>query len=187
MFYQWSVVITDITPHVASHHFPDIKVHGANMGPTWVLSAPDGPHVGPINLAIKVVLPGVLCMFYQWNLVTANTTIHIAFHHLFFPLSVALVLGTVLPPVTSHTDPFRVLRSCKGIHPRPFSITLDVETSLQLHERLLRHGIPELFPKPTAIPSQIRIGSEIDPHFLVQILWWNVFAKNDDQVIRSFL
>ena len=25
------------------------------MGPTWVLSAPDGPHVGPINLAIRVV------------------------------------------------------------------------------------------------------------------------------------
>ena len=29
------------------------KVHGANMGPTWVLSAPDGPHVGPMNLAIR--------------------------------------------------------------------------------------------------------------------------------------
>ena len=25
--------------------FPDSKVHGPNMGPTWVLSAPDGPHV----------------------------------------------------------------------------------------------------------------------------------------------
>ena len=34
---------------------PDNKVHGANMGPTWVLSAPDGPHVGPMNLAIRVV------------------------------------------------------------------------------------------------------------------------------------
>ena len=31
---------------------PDSKVHGANIGPTWVLSAPDGPHVGPMNLAI---------------------------------------------------------------------------------------------------------------------------------------
>ena len=29
---------------------PDSKVHGANMGPTWVLSAPDGPHVGPWTL-----------------------------------------------------------------------------------------------------------------------------------------
>ena len=32
---------------------PDSKVHGANMGPTWVLSAPAGPHVGPTNLAIR--------------------------------------------------------------------------------------------------------------------------------------
>ena len=32
---------------------PDSKIHGANMGPTWVLSAPDGPHVGPMNLAIR--------------------------------------------------------------------------------------------------------------------------------------
>ena len=24
------------------------------MGPTWVLSAPDGPHVGPMNLVIRV-------------------------------------------------------------------------------------------------------------------------------------
>ena len=31
---------------------PDSKVYGVNMGPTWVLSAPDGPHVGPMNLAI---------------------------------------------------------------------------------------------------------------------------------------
>ena len=34
--------------------YPDSKAHGANMGPTWVLSAPDGPHVGPMNLAIRV-------------------------------------------------------------------------------------------------------------------------------------
>ena len=33
---------------------PDNNVHVANMGSTSVLSAPDGPHVGPINLAIRV-------------------------------------------------------------------------------------------------------------------------------------
>ena len=32
---------------------PDTKVHGANMRPTWVLPAPDGPHVGPMNLVIR--------------------------------------------------------------------------------------------------------------------------------------
>ena len=31
----------------------DSKVYGANMGLTWVLTAPDGPHVGPMNLAIR--------------------------------------------------------------------------------------------------------------------------------------
>ena len=38
---------------------PDSKVHVANMGPTWVLSAPDGPHAGPMNLATSVI--------QQWN------------------------------------------------------------------------------------------------------------------------
>ena len=31
---------------------PDSKIHGANMGPTWVLMAPGGPHVGHTNIAI---------------------------------------------------------------------------------------------------------------------------------------
>ena len=42
---------------VLSHGYPDSKVYGTNMGPTWVLSAPDGPHVGPMNLAIRVYKP----------------------------------------------------------------------------------------------------------------------------------
>ena len=37
----------------AEHDIPDNKVHEANMGHTWVLSAPAGPHVGPMNLAIR--------------------------------------------------------------------------------------------------------------------------------------
>ena len=31
----------------------DSKVHGTNMVSTWVLSAPDGPHVNPMNLVIR--------------------------------------------------------------------------------------------------------------------------------------
>ena len=45
--YNW--IISDVMPYS-----PDSKVHGANMGPTWVLSAPDGPHVGLMNLAIRI-------------------------------------------------------------------------------------------------------------------------------------
>ena len=42
--------------NIFPNDFPDSKFHGANMGPAWVLSAPDGPHVGPMNLAIRVTV-----------------------------------------------------------------------------------------------------------------------------------
>ena len=35
---------------------PNSKVHGASMGPTWGRQDPGGPHVGPMNLAIRVAL-----------------------------------------------------------------------------------------------------------------------------------
>ena len=37
-----------------SLEYPNSKDDGVNMGPTWVLSAPGGPHVGLMNLAIRV-------------------------------------------------------------------------------------------------------------------------------------
>ena len=40
----------------SSKPFRDSKIHGTNMGPTWVLSAPDGPDVGHMNLAIRVTI-----------------------------------------------------------------------------------------------------------------------------------
>ena len=50
---------------------PDSKVHGANMGPTWALSAPDGPHElcyqgwcpCDITAMLRTVQPG-----FQWKL-----------------------------------------------------------------------------------------------------------------------
>ena len=39
-----------------NHNTPDSKIHGANMGPTWVLSAPGEPHVGPMDLAIRDII-----------------------------------------------------------------------------------------------------------------------------------
>ena len=41
------------TPH--PHPSPDREVQGDNMGPTWVLSAPDGTPVAPMNLVIRAV------------------------------------------------------------------------------------------------------------------------------------
>ena len=34
--------------------FPDNKVHGAKVGPTWGRQDPGGPHVGHMNFAIWV-------------------------------------------------------------------------------------------------------------------------------------
>ena len=36
--------------------FPDSKVHGANMGPIWGRQDPGGPHIGPMNFAIWIVV-----------------------------------------------------------------------------------------------------------------------------------
>ena len=56
-WWLWVKVLIKYFPGVQlgiSQHCPDSKIHGANMGPTRVLSAPDGPHAHPMNLAIRV-------------------------------------------------------------------------------------------------------------------------------------
>ena len=45
---------------------PDSKVHVANMGPTWVLSAPGGSHVGPMNLANRELTRPIESCWYYW-------------------------------------------------------------------------------------------------------------------------
>ena len=35
-------------------YIPDIKVYGANMGPTWGRQEPGGPHVGPISGILNI-------------------------------------------------------------------------------------------------------------------------------------
>ena len=50
---------------ITSDCTPDSKVHGANMEPTSVLSAPDGLHVGPMNLAISLCYKEVPLHFNQ--------------------------------------------------------------------------------------------------------------------------
>ena len=55
--------IKHLYPFTAKEHDPDSKVHGANMAPTWVLLAPFGPHVGPMNLAMR----GGMIVFFSRN------------------------------------------------------------------------------------------------------------------------
>ena len=41
--------------------YTDSKVHGANMGPTWVMLYPGGPHIGPWTLLSGYIL------FLRWR------------------------------------------------------------------------------------------------------------------------
>ena len=53
-FDAFALIMTSIECFLKSYNsIRDSKVHGANMGPTCVLSAPGGPHIGPINLAVR--------------------------------------------------------------------------------------------------------------------------------------
>ena len=57
---------------------PERKVHVANMRPTWVLSAPGVPHVGPMSLAVRVGILQVsspsrrLRLLILWNNILQN-------------------------------------------------------------------------------------------------------------------
>ena len=51
-----------VLPDRAVCGVPDSKVHGANIGPIWGRQDPGGPHVGPMNLAIRDVLcASIIC------------------------------------------------------------------------------------------------------------------------------
>ena len=82
---------------------PGNRVHGTNMGPTWILSAPHEPHVGPMNLAIREPIKydekvnqnttchsiriGIAFLFYRVYILTVNWTYSIHSQLLMFALS----------------------------------------------------------------------------------------------------
>ena len=69
-FLLWSVVFMQYNirfdPMLSiANIFPDNKVHGANMGPIWGRQDPDGPHVGPMNLAVWVISHEICTWYYD--------------------------------------------------------------------------------------------------------------------------
>ena len=45
-------VSTSLFLYQSYRHYPDSKLHGANMGPIWGQKDPAGPHFGPMNFII---------------------------------------------------------------------------------------------------------------------------------------
>ena len=69
---------------LAPRQLPDSKVHVANMGPTRVLSAPDGPHVRPMNLAIRAIRwlePLLTCEAWEWRVRLVPYRWHSLYHN----------------------------------------------------------------------------------------------------------
>ena len=62
-----TLIILGFVSKVPVANNPDSKVHWANMGPSWVLSAQGGPHVGPMNHAIMEVIGSGLAPHQRWQ------------------------------------------------------------------------------------------------------------------------
>ena len=63
--------------------YPDNKLHGANMGPTWGRQDPGGPHLGHMKIAIWVVVEWLdpdECMSFKSTAVFAVYTITAGFN-----------------------------------------------------------------------------------------------------------
>ena len=60
------ILVPDMQPTIGGlevilrETYPELKVHGANMGPIWGWQDPGGPHVSPMNLAIWVLHAGTV-------------------------------------------------------------------------------------------------------------------------------
>ena len=120
LLWYWSILpeplrVTSQAPGNIEIVHRDSKVYGANIGPTWVLSAPDGPHVGPMNLVIRAVLvkqPSsmfVICLKDPPK--PDNNDDVIKWKH--FPRYWSFVWGIHRSPVTRNFDVFFDLRQNK--------------------------------------------------------------------------
>ena len=64
------IQLVTYTLKIANDTIPDSKVHGGNMGPTWVLSAPAGPHVGPWTLLSGMIsIEWYICSSANWYII----------------------------------------------------------------------------------------------------------------------
>ena len=67
-YHEWNSSDIFHANDMALYTFPNSKVHWVNMGPTCVRSAPVGPNVGPMNLALRVdAHTGIIIVHIFWS------------------------------------------------------------------------------------------------------------------------
>ena len=74
------------------------------MGPTWVLSAPDGPHVGPMNLAIRLVADALTHTLSLGKMAAILQTVYFVYQEMF----ISWLKFHFLQRLVSWTNTFRV-------------------------------------------------------------------------------
>ena len=105
-------------------HFPDSKIHGANMGPIWGRKDPGGPHVAPMNLVIW--FGNSLNQLIQLIIISINPSInHSIIHVVSFPHSVnrVIILSLANSPTDSVPDSLNYLLTHSLTHSLAHSLT----------------------------------------------------------------
>ena len=83
------------------------------MEPTWVLSAPDGPHVGPMNLAIRgITSPRVQWVKHLFSIVTSREC-YGAWNH----WQVDYLFKDLIRLVRAETAHIHIMSHCEGKRP----------------------------------------------------------------------
>ena len=158
---MFDIVTRGMLTLIHGHRDPDSKVHGANMGPTWVLSAPDEPHVGPTNLAIR----GDQCKMTDICPMQENSK-HVPFTNL-YPSS-AMFLGSMS---TKHSGLIHV-QPCQ--HYIVQGLKWDICPSSHMYRKISNIRLHQI-PKLKCFLSQLAV-------VFIQYIEAKCYVENEDVV-----
>ena len=104
------------------HAIPDNKVHGANMGPTWVLSAPCGPHKPcyqgycEVQWITRIMHMVCICfaLFFVWYMSISPKCFWICFNG-----TEAIILWTTVNAIITMQHATE-LHTCNGMYLKTF-------------------------------------------------------------------
>ena len=105
--YNW-IMAKYVWRCISLNIYPNSQVHGANMGPFWGQQDPGGPHVGPMNFAIWVVMAAhnVTVYIRSWIMDIHNCIMDIHRYHELWMSIIEKVISMIefWIPMIAHID-----------------------------------------------------------------------------------